>query len=748
LMGNILFAQGQEYIGLVLDEETKMPVPFAKVELIDLHLNSRANIDGVFKFNKLPEVTLALKIEALDYSTLVQRVKFVLGDTVRFEIIPKHTVFEEVVVSASEGKLQSENITAIEYRSKETIFETGATTLGEALVNIPGVQQNTIGVGISRPVIRGLTGMRIVTLWNGLRIENQQWGEDHGMASSELGLQGVEVVKGPSSLLYGSDALAGVIYYHDESFLPAHQSEITASSRLETNSMGSTSELGYRSNNGKIKFNTHANFLSHADFQLPDGRFLESSRFWSANLKSALGFRKDNYIFTARYHGSYNRIGIPGHSHDVDQDVENYMNDRRGLRSMILPVQYIFNHLALIEQKVLFSSSDLTIQTGYSSNHLREFDHDPSFPFLNMKLQNITYNVKYNFDFAQNWNLKTGIQGMYQMNRNSRPTDSYLVPDANSFDFGSYALLNYGRDKWRFQAGVRYDIRDISSFETPQEYAQNISAAALDRTFQTLNFSSGLMRKGKTMTTRFNVSSGYRAPHYSELLAEGVHHGSLRYEKGDVNLVPEQAIQLDLGFEFKFDHLELFVNPYVSFVNNYIFLQGIDSVITASSGEYTYFEFQQVDAAVLYGGEVGFHYHPHKLHRLHLSSDFSLTIAEDQSANPISLIPQPNLNTRIRFDINNKQKFKLNFITLEHQYFLDQNRVGLNEAPTEQFHLINATASLSYGERFGGQIGVRNLLNTEYISHLSPLKNLGSGIPQPGINFFVKLTYRFDFQKK
>lgn len=734
------FVYSQEIQGKVIDKSTGEPVFLTTVSIPEIHFRTTTDEDGKFYFGDLPNASLELVFEMIDYERKMIRMNPIGNEEVLVEMKPKHTVFEEVIVSASEGKLQNENITSIEYRSKENLFETGATTLGEALVNIPGVQQNTIGVGISRPVIRGLTGMRVVTFWDGLRIENQQWGEDHGMATSEAGMKGVEVIKGPSSLLYGADAIGGVIYYHDEPFVAPNESEFEFSTRGESNSMGSTSEFGYRTNNGKLKFNAHGNFMSHTDFMLPDGNFIVNSRFWAGNAKFAVGFRKDNYLFKARYHGSYSRLGIPGHTHDLDPDIDQFIDHRRGLRSPILPVQHIFNNMLLIENKFLFENSDLTIHTGYTRNHLREFDHNPDIPFTNMILHNGFYNIKYNWDISDRINLKTGVQGMTVFNRNDRFTEEFLVPDANSIDGGVYSVLSYNLNKWRFQVGGRYDFRTLESFESPEEFAINISADPINRTYQTANFSSGLMRKGDVMISRFNISSGYRAPHYSELLADGVHHGSLRYEKGDRNLVPEQAIQFDLSFEWGFDHLELFINPYISLINNYIFLQATDSLVSAPSGNYSYFEFQQVDRAMLYGGEVGFHYHPHKLHRLHLYSDFSLTIGEDQSENPINLIPQPNLNSRVRFDIDNKHKFKVNYISLEHQFFMDQYRVAEFERPTDAYHLVNLAVKMSYLETFGLQVGVRNLLNTEFVAHMSPLKNLGPGIPQPGINMFVKLS--------
>lgn len=736
----------QTLVGKVVDVESGEAVPFAKIGNRDLSINSMTDLDGNFKLNNLPKASIELVVYALDYEKKIIRINVSNKNEITVNLQAKHTVFEEVIVSASEGRLQKDNITAVEYRSKDNLFESGATSLGEAIVNIPGVQQSTIGVGISRPVIRGLSGARVVTYWDGLRIENQQWGDDHGMGASEIGLKGVEVVKGPSSLLYGADALGGVIHFRDEDYVAEGTQKFYASTKAESNSMGSINEMGFQSNNGKIKLNLFGNYVSHTDFQLPNGDFIKNSRFWSTNLKGALGYRHNNYILNIRYHGSYSQLGIPGHTHEQVDDNEAFITDRRGLRNPLFPAQYIFNNFLTTEHKFLFDRSDLNIQIGNTNNHLREFEHNDDIPFTNLMLNNTTYNIKYNHHFSEKLNLKIGGQGMFQFNRNLSHTESYLIPDANSIDNGAYAILNYEMDKWRFQGGVRYDTRLLKSFlpEVDSSVTANIDETPIDRIYQTLNYSAGFVRNSKRTTLRFNASSGFRAPHLAELLADGVHHGSLRYERGDRDLVSEQALQLDVALELHFDHFEFIVNPYFSVVNDFIYLQSTDSVVTGQVGEFNYFEFSQVDRAYLYGGEVGFHYHPHNLHRLHLESNFSITIGENENGNAINFIPQPNLNSRVRFDINNKHKLKVRYISLEHQYFMDQNRVAPFERATPAFHLLNVAAHLKYQgkQNWLFSLGARNILNTEYIAHLSPLKNLGTGIAQPGINFFIKATYQ------
>jgi iron complex outermembrane recepter protein len=747
-----LVGNAQSLSGKITDNETKAGIPFARIQIEQLHLNTLTDENGNYHFHTLPNSKLKIKISIPDYETLLLLVPISGETTMDFQLIPKHTVFEEHIVSASDGRLQKENITAIEYQSKEKLFETGASTLGEALVNIPGVQQSTIGTGISRPVIRGLSGMRVVTFWNGLRIENQQWGEDHGMGASELGMKGVEVIKGPASLLYGADALGGVIHFIDEDYVMAGTHKLSASSRIESNAHATVNELGYQTNNGKWKFNVFGNYLSYKDFQLPDGRYLANSRFWGTNLKSSLGFRHNNYVFNLRYHGTFSKIGLPGHTHDVDPDPETFLSNRRGFRPLTLPFQMIQNHFLQLENKLFFKRSDLTLNIGQTLNNLMEFDHDRDIAYTNLSLTNSVYHIKYNYHITEKLSLFIGAQGMLQINRNRLPTLSYLIPDANTLDNGAYAMVSYEIQKWRIQGGLRVDHRSIQSLSLPIDtnLILNIDPNPLNRSFTTFNYSAGAVRNTKRTTLRMNASSGFRAPHMAELLASGVHHGSMRFEQGDRNLQAEQGIQLDLALELHFDHLEVIINPYFSAISNFIYLNLTDSMVSNPIGNFPIFQFSQVDQAYLYGGEIAFHYHPHQLHRLHLESNFSITLAEDAKGNYINLIPQPNANTRIRFDIKNKGFVQIKSVTAEHQFFMAQNRVATYEKLAPAFHLIHLAMNTTIHTSVPIQLslGVRNLLNETYIWHLSPLKNLGGGVPQPGINLFVKISADLSWNKR
>jgi iron complex outermembrane receptor protein len=268
--------------------------------------------------------------------------------------------------------------------------------------------------------------------------------------------------------------------------------------------------------------------------------------------------------------------------------------------------------------------------------------------------------------------------------------------------------------------------------------------SALKKSYNGLTFSGGTVYKLKKTKFRANISSGFRAPNTSELLSDGVHEGTNRYEKGNTNLKNENAIQVDFSFDYQNEHFSFSVNPFYNAIQNYIFLSPTNAVIDNSP----VFEYIQSNA-FLYGGELGFHYHPHKIHWLHLESNLSTVIAEDRNGNSLPLIPQTKLNSTISAEISHKGKVKLKNVFVQNIYKFQQNRTGLFETATNDYNLINIGLKLEILTKNNPieiTTGIRNVLNTKYIDHLSRFKTLE--IPNQGINFYIGLKVKLNKELK
>ncbi len=718
------------FTGTVLDKETKEPIPYADVFFVELNTGRVTNMDGQFEIEHYHPKNIQILISFVGYSTLKDEIDFSAVSSKTFYLEPTHMELEEVVVSIPTGKLQNENVVSVEQKKITELQNSAPLTLAEAISNIAGVDQNTTGVGIGKPIIRGLSGNRIVTYAQGIRIENQQWGSEHGLGIGEVGIESVEVIKGPASLLYGSDALGGVLYFVDERYATHNSIEGFAQTKFLSNTLGSINNVGLKLHNEKILWNVFGSLSSHADYNTPNLGRVDNTRFSEKNIKTSLGFHKNDWISNVRYSYLSNDFGI---TEGINYALSNS-------RKLALPFQTINNHNLSIENTLFTRDASWDLILGYTNNNRKEFEDDKNVAALAMQLQTGTYNLKWNSPILNDKvEFILGSQGMWQSNLNSG--EEVLIPNATTKDIGCFTIVNINLDAVQLQGGIRYDQRMIDSEKGLDDMGQ-IVFLALEKFYQSFNYSAGIVYGLNAITLRANVASGFRAPNTSELLSNGIHEGTNRYEVGNPNLVSEHATQADFSFDYRNEHIEMSINPYLNYISNYIFLTPTGTSI----GNTPVYEYEQTNATLM-GGEAGIHYHPHSIHWLHLESNLALVYAKDGANNPLPLIPATNINTTIKVEFTSTSKFRIKDIHLQDIYKFSQNRASLFESVTPSYNLLNIGINLLLETKkipLEMSVGIKNILNTTYIDHLSRFKPMD--IPNPGINGYVGLKVKFNKQ--
>lgn len=710
---------GQNFTGTVLDKETKQAIASAKIYVVDLKTETSTDKEGVFIIEQFDQKNSHLQISFIGYKAIDVIIN---ADSIHentFYLEPGRLDLESVVVSVPSGRLQGENVVSTDHKKITDLQQNAPITLAEAISNIPGVDQTSTGSGIGKPVIRGLSGNRIVTYAQGVRIENQQWGDEHGLGVGEAGIESVEVIKGPASLLYGSDALGGVLYFIDERYASQNTLEGFAQTKFFSNTLGSINNMGFKIHTGKLKFNLFAANSSHADFQVPNFSSVFNTRFDEKNIKSSIGFHTKNWISNIRYSYLQNNYGI----------VENALFTNSKQRKFELPFQTIDNHNLSFENILFTGDSKLNLTLGATNNYRKEFEDDDKHQALGLKLNTLTYNIKwYSPAYNDRFDFIVGSQGMAQANINNG--EEVLIPDATTTDFGAFLIGNLKFDKLQFQGGMRVDCRLI---DTKEMVTDESNFPALKNTYSGLTFSGGTVYKMKKMKFRANVSSGFRAPNTTELLSNGVHHGTNRYIKGDAELTNENATQIDFSLDYQGEHFSFSIDPFYNSIRNYIFL----SPTHTSMDNSPVYEYLQSNAN-LYGGELGFHYRPNKIRWIHIESNLSTVIAENTNGNPLPLIPQTRNNSTIKIQFTRKGKVQLKDIFIQNMYKFRQQRTGLFETSTNSYNLINLGLNLEILSKISTieiTTGIKNLLNSKYIDHLSRFKAIE--IPNQGINFYI-----------
>ena len=724
--------------GKVIDKETGLGISFAELFCLETQNGTLSDVDGNWELENMVNFQITVLVKAEGFDSKLIKVKNQETELI-IQLEHSHIHLDEVIISTSDSKLQRYSAFPVESRKISDLNKIEQTNLIDAMSNIPGVYNFSTGNGIAKPVIRGLSGMRVLTSQNGLRLENQQWGADHGFAVLNLGIDRVEIIKGPSSLIYGADALGGVIYLADEPYANLNKQEIKASTKFETNSMATVNKISFKKSKDKLRFAVYGGYFSRANytignsnfFNISDKQFVTNSKNSGGSFKTAIGYNKKNWITNFRYQLLYFQNGLPGHTHDPNPDVSSFLSNNRS-RNYTIPAQKIFNHLAQWENKFYFKNDEVIAQIGFTSNELKEYGEKVSVAGIDMILQNTSYNLRWKHHFNKHFEIVSGTQGMLQSNTNDENAEEILVPNSNFNDFGAYSLLKGTFNLWNIQAGARYDQRSITTKKV---------IGGFDKTFSGVNYSVGISRSSKKLTTRVNASTGFRPPHISELLADGVHHATMQYLVGDQNFKSERANQLDLYLGTHFDHLEIVINPFINQINNYIYkIQRFDDNEQPEVDDYSglfIFDMKQTDA-VFSGGDIAIHYHPHIAHWLHLESNLSLLANQDS----LPFIPQNRINNTIKIDFKNENKLNLNSLSAQYIHFFDQNNVAPYETSSSAYQLINlgCTGSISVKQKIDYSFGVNNLLNVKYIDHLSRLKTYE--IPNPGRNIYIKLSLK------
>ncbi|RXR24115.1 TonB-dependent receptor [Flavobacterium stagni] len=717
-------AQAQNILSGTVTASGK-PLESAIVQLPGLHLETQTDAQGNFTFKSIPKGTHKIVFSFVGFETQTQSISVgTTAVTVNCELKESIHQMDEVIVSTAFNRLQSENVMKVEHQTTKDLRQKGAATLIEGLATIPGVSQVSTGTSIGKPVIRGLSGNRVLVYNQGVRLENQQFGEEHGLGLNDAGIESVEVIKGPASLLYGSDALGGVLYFNPEKFAPANQMHLNFGQRYFTNTLGSNSTLGYKLSGDHLKFTTRVSQNLHSDYQTGTGDRVTNTRYKELDFKTGLGY--SNAFMNTVFRYNYNRLnlGIP----------EEGIAEQTTTKNPEFPRQKVIGQILSWNTIYYLGKSKLETDFGYIDNDRSELE-DSEIPVLHMKLKTFNYNVRYHLPAFGKLETIVGTQGMYQTNTNSG--EEYLIPDATTRDFGVFATSNYQWEKSALQAGLRWDRRGVQSEEhgTPGDegYFQ-----AIDRSFNSFNASLGYKANIKeNVVVRLNVASGFRAPNLAELSSNGVHEGSNRYEIGNANLKNEQNLQTDVNVEYRNPHFELFANGFYNHLNNYIYIAPNGTQIDG----YDVFDYVQ-NNAYLFGGEAGIHFHPHPIDWLHVLATFESVTGKKSNGDYLPLIPANKVTGTFRAELKDGKRWKESFASVNTEHIFAQNNPGVFETSTRDYTLVNLAfgTKLTLGKSsFDLSLNANNLFDKTYVSHLSRLKV--DGIPNMGRTIVLGLNY-------
>jgi iron complex outermembrane receptor protein len=565
--------------GSVIDARTGTVLAGANIFIHDIKVGAIAGNDGNYRTPSIPTGTYLVEVSFVGYKSISEDI-YIDGATKHdFKLEQNYTEAGEVVITGVSKATQiKRNPVPVISVTHDYLIRSLSTNAIDAIAKIPGIRSVTTGPNVSKPFIRGLGFNRILTLYDGVRQEGQQWGDEHGIEVDQYSIQRVEIIKGPASLSYGSDALAGVVNLIPAAPAPEGKiiGDIVADYQTNNKYLGGSAMLSGTKNGfewmGRISHKQATNYQNKFDGRVFGTSFNETDANAVIGVHRKWGYSTLNFVLFD------DQQEIPDGSRDsATRKFTRQITEEDTVRDIVSDADlksYTITHLHQGVQHYriywnnsffLNDGSRVTANIGYQRSVRREFSHPVLFtiPGLYLQLNTYTYDLKYYPKEFHNWSITAGINGMYQDNTSTNGTE-FLIPSYHQFDFGPFLLVKKTFGKVDVAGGLRYDIRSFKNFalySAPNPvtgFDMAVSSATpgadtvfsnFNKTFSGISGSAGLTYNAtENFSFKANIARGFRAPNIAEISSNGVHPGTNFYQLGNpisnLNLVCRKILVL------------------------------------------------------------------------------------------------------------------------------------------------------------------------------------------------------------
>jgi iron complex outermembrane recepter protein len=725
------------------------PVEFASVGFPELGKGVTTTYLGNFELLEIPAGKHVFEISILGYTTITDTLEFIPGEVMEknYTMVPSEFQLGEIVIIDEQSGLTSQtpyNVTTLSARNIE--FKGNPSGMMGFLKQEPGVYGAEMGHGIVKPFVRGLGFSRVVTIYQGNKLENHQWGADHGLGLNDLGVKSVELIKGPASILYGSGAIGGVILVKDEEdYLQSREwmGNVGFTFNSVSGGLRPYASIGKSYKNGFFMA-ADAAIESHADYLDGNGRVIGNSRFNTQTYRAHIGIDKINFKSKLSYSYHTQNLGIID---DNEMDDEETLATTRYDRKRQLPFQKVKDHVISYRQTLVRDKWVTAINISHHINDRNEVEENEDEIDLGLLQSHTFYNARASHKTSSILENTFGFQGSMIVNRNKVEAEEILIPDANLYENGLYYLANITLGSWFFQGGLRYDYRIVQADASAQhliDYGFILPGNPADRRLR-VDFDgfTGSLGISKTIlqhhVVKLNFSTGYRGPDLAELFSNGPHPGTNRFEIGNANFGREQSYQTDINWTYTSRKFVSSLAFFGNFVDNFMFFASTGEVRPEDGLEI--WQFLQANA-FLYGSELSVSYRPFASDKLTFAADASVIRGKRRDIEEnLTFIPADNYMLRIHYKPFDKYNSQIHG---SFRYVAEQNRPGFMEENTDPYFLVSAGANHQFAiGRNTLSIGVTvfNLLNRVYVDHMSILRAFN--VTHPGRNIMVNLQYRF-----
>lgn len=803
---SLIAGQTQLLTGVVKDKHSGARIEFCSVQLLNSNQHTLTNQLGEF----------SLSIDTTKENRLVLKAYGYSSDTIFVDKFDKLHLFlqadevelETIVVSgATKASVISENPLAITAISAKQLDNSVENTVMDVLVkHTPGLHALKTGPNISKPFIHGLGYNRVLTLYDGIRQEGQQYGDEHGLEIDDYNVAKVEVIKGPASLLYGSDAIGGVISF----FSPIPKmsdgkfhGKIVSEYQTNNGLIGNALRLDYSNLHWYFalrgSYRMAKNYRNALDERVYLTNFNELNTSGTAGYRSAKGY---THLSWTLYN---NHQGIPDGSRDSltrkftkqvfdgEEDDELFNRpivSKKELNSYRIPVlsQHIQHYRLYLQNTYEIGVGDIDLLLGLQQNRRREYTYatEPKQAGMDMRLNTLNYSFRYNAPEIYNVAISVGMNGMFQKNKNLNAT-FFPIPDYTLGEGGLYLFSKWKKNKWTISGGLRFDVRHVQwndfyvIYDEVNEKSQKVSSDTEGATLQFAEnkryyngFSGSIGATYKltsALTMKMNVGRAYRAPSISEIGSNGLDPGAHIIYIGNRTFSPEFSLQEDVGVLGRWKNWSFEFNVFNNNVQNFIYMamdtDADGNPLIDNQGNRTY-KFQQAKAH-LYGGDVWVAIHPVAWKGFRVDNSLSVVYGFNRNAEfrhqgtqgaYLPLIPPLTIRSSAFYKYLVPIVHYLAFTPKVEVEFVDkQNRfLGLNETETSTASYTLFNIGIVVETRIGKSNSLQfifqanNVFNRLYHSHLNRLKYFEhfesstsghEGIHNMGRNLTFKVVFSF-----
>jgi iron complex outermembrane receptor protein len=799
------YTYGQNSLhGKITDALSGQTVPGAVIYIPQLQLGTTSDTAGRYNLSAIPKGSYTVEVRLLGYSSTIKQITIKGETTANFSMRIAATDKDEVVITGL-GNLttQERSPTPVSLVTHEMFIQTTATNVVDAIATMPGVNAITTGPGVSKPEIRGLGFNRVLTTFDGVRQQDFQWGDEHGIQIDPYAIYDAEIIRGPASLQYGSDAVGGVVSFKSAPF--PENGTIKGSALVEyqtNNGLIATSEDVAGNNNGFV-WDLRASSNEAHCYQDPKDGYVWSTAFREENARLTLGLNKNWGYSRLTFSVLHRTIEIPDGNRDsatgkfiFDFPINGQtMPNKTNFLSYdptYVGYQQVEHDVISWQNGINAGKGRILADFGYTQDHRQEIDSG-TVAALNMYMFDIPYSVKYQITGDSNGLKFTGgVNGMYEAMHNASEagypyTSVFLVPSYNLFDIGGFAILEKDFNKLTLTGGLRYDTRNQTAESlyliNPATSEQQVVPAGTPGAYQ--NFSgftaayngfSGSLGAAYQLSIsdyiKANIAKSYRAPAITEIGENGVHPGTSNFEIGDPNLKPESGYEADVAFGSNGKDVAFEVDGFYNDITNFIFaarLSGVSGGDSVTQG-YPTFKFKATTAHIE-GIEAFFNIHPMDTKWVELDNGFtyiySFLPGQTNSTQHVPWTPAPRLTSDLKFKFTNKHTSFLSntYIRFGIAHYWAQNNIysaNSTEFPSLAYTLLNAGIGTSFVNPKTSRticmiyINVTNLSNLAYYDHTSrpqyflafngagpPVIQPTQGIYNMGRNIGFKLIFPF-----